>query len=493
VTHSGLKIRSASPAGARISFVSGNFNIVHPGHLRLLKLAAEMADVLVVGLNPDSTLGVSVPIAMRLEGVRALSIVDYALALEDDVEEFIAQLRPEFVVKGKEFESQHNVEAAAVDSYGGKLVFSSGDVQFASMELLRQELSRPVPPPLLGDAAGFPGRHGLSSQSLRRVLGNLGGMNVAVIGDVIIDDYTICDPLGMSQEDPTIVVSPIETRTFVGGAGIVSAHARGLGAKARLFTVCGADSSADYVREALANLAVEVCMVVDDTRPTTRKQRFRALDRTLLRVNHLRQHAIGKELAERMFSEIVAVLPQLDLLMFADFNYGCLPQELVEAVVTAAQSRGVPMTADSQASSQMADIARFKGMALITPTEREARLAMRDTASGLAILAADLRETAAAENVLITLGQAGMMVHGRDSSGGYMTDRLPALNSAPKDVAGAGDSVFTAASMALCANADIWHAAYLGGIAAAIQISRIGNMPVELKEILFELDQIESL
>jgi rfaE bifunctional protein kinase chain/domain len=233
-------------------------------------------------------------------------------------------------------------------------------------------------------------------------------------------------------------------------------------------------------------------MVVDDTRPTTRKQRFRALDRTLLRVNHLRQHAIGKELAERMFSEIVAVLPQLDLLMFADFNYGCLPQDLVEAVVTAAKSRGVPMTADSQASSQMADIARFKGMALITPTEREARLAMRDTASGLAILAADLREAAAAENVLITLGQAGMMVHGRDRSGDYMTDRLPALNSTPKDVAGAGDSVFTAASMALCAKADIWHAAYLGGIAAAIQISRIGNMPVELKEIVFELDQIDS-
>jgi bifunctional ADP-heptose synthase (sugar kinase/adenylyltransferase) len=85
-----------------------------------------------------------------------------------------------------------------------------------------------------------------------------------------------------------------------------------------------------------------------------------------------------------------------------------------------------------------------------------------------------------------------MMVHGRDGGGAYMTDRLPALNATPKDVAGAGDSVFTAASMALCANADIWHAAYLGGIAAALQISRIGNMPIEMKDILFELDQIND-
>jgi cytidyltransferase-like protein len=225
VTHRGHKIRSAFPAGARISFVSGNFNIVHPGHLRLLKLAAEMADVLVVGLNPDSTPGVSVPITMRLEGVRALSIVDYALLLEGDVGDFIAGLRPDFVVKGKEFEGQHNPESAIVESYGGKVVFSSGDVQFASMELLQQELLHPGPPPLLGDAGGFLGRHGLSARVLRDVLSKMAGMNVAVIGDVIVDDYVICDPLGMSQEDPTIVVSPLETRTFVGGAGIVSAHA----------------------------------------------------------------------------------------------------------------------------------------------------------------------------------------------------------------------------------------------------------------------------
>jgi len=51
-----------------------------------------------------------------------------------------------------------------------------------------------------------------------------------VIGDLIIDDYVTCDAVGMSQEDPTIVVTPILTRTFVGGAGGVAAHARGLGA-----------------------------------------------------------------------------------------------------------------------------------------------------------------------------------------------------------------------------------------------------------------------
>jgi rfaE bifunctional protein kinase chain/domain len=482
---------AASAAGARIAFVSGNFNIVHPGHLRLLKFAADAADILVVGLTPDATPGVSVPGPMRLDGIRALSIVHHAFLLDGDISEFIAQLRPDFVVKGKEFEDAFNPEVAIVNTYGGKLIFTSGDVQFASMELLRQEFSPAKLLPLLRGAEGFPERHRLTTGALHGLLDKMSGIRVAVIGDIIVDDYITCDPLGMSHEDPSIVVSPLETQTFVGGAGIVSAHARSLGAEATFFTVFGDDDTASVARNTLETLDVKVHGIIDETRPTTRKQRYRALEKTLLRVSHLRQHAISKQLVEKMFNEVAAKLHQVDLLMFSDFNYGCLPQELVEAISEEARSHGVMLTADSQASSQMGDIARFKRMTLVTPTEREARLALRDNASGLAVLAADLRKNAAAENVLITLGEDGMMVHGRLHNGEYMTDRLPALNATPKDVAGAGDSLLTAASMALCAGADIWLSSYLGGIAAALQVSRIGNEPLKRQDILSEIDQIK--
>lgn len=447
--------------------------------------------MLVVGLNPDSTPGVTVPLAMRLEGVSALSIVKYAIALEHGVVDFISKLRPEFVVKGKEFEKAANPEAAIVESYGGKLIFSSGDVQFASMELLREEFEVTVPPPHLRSADGFAQRHGLAASGLRKLLKQVAGLRVAIIGDTIVDDYVICDPLGMSQEDPTIVVSPIETHSFIGGAGIVSAHAQSLGAEVSFFTVLGDDETANFARKTLEEMSVGVKAIVDETRPTTRKQRYRALEKTLLRVNHLRQHAIRKELIASMFKSVDAVIPYTDLLIFSDFNYGCLPQDLVDSICDRARSHNVMMVADSQASSQMSNIARFKGMALVTPTEHEARLAMRDTASGLPILAATLREQAEAENVLLKLGADGMMVHGRDNDE-YMTDRIPALNPTPKDVAGAGDSVLTVSSMALRAGSDIWHASHLGAVAAAVQVSRIGNTPLQVGDLLFELNQLED-
>jgi len=478
----------ALAAGRSIVFVSGNFNVIHPGHLRLLKFAAEMGQFLVVGVNPDSNPGVAVPLALRLEGVQSLEIVSYAFALAESPASFIARLKPDFVVKGREHAERHNPELAVVESYGGRLLFSSGEVRFASLDLRRREHAS-GPLSTLIKPKDFPRRHGLTIEGLRSVLPQMRGMRVLVVGDLIVDTYINCDALGMSQEDPTIVVTPIDQRTFIGGAAIVAAHARGLGAEARYITVAGKDDPAGFARTALACHGVEAQFLVDETRPTTHKQRYRAGGKTLLRVNHLRHHAIDADLLSQVLDRIEQALPDTDLLLFSDFNYGCLPQPLVDAVVERASERGILMAADSQASSQLSDISRFRGMTLITPTEREARLALRDFESGLAVLADRLHRACRARNVVITLGAEGMLVYapnGSDNTPIY--DQLPALNTAPKDAAGAGDSLFTATAMALAAGADIWRASYLGALAAACQVGRVGNLPVTAADIEAEID-----
>jgi bifunctional ADP-heptose synthase (sugar kinase/adenylyltransferase) len=126
-------------------------------------------------------------------------------------------------------------------------------------------------------------------------------------------------------------------------------------------------------------------------------------------------------------------------------------------------------------------------MSLITPTEHEARLALRDFASGLVMVGQQLQQTSRAENVVITLGSEGLLLHAL-KDGEYHTDKLPAFNTAPKDVAGAGDSFFTCSSLALCAGTDIWQSAYLGALAAACQVSRVGNLPVTAGELIAEIE-----
>ena len=174
--------------------------------------------------------------------------------------------------------------------------------------------------------------------------------------------------------------------------------------------------------------------------------------------------------------------------MFSDFNYGVLPTSLVNKIGAMFASSGTRLVADSQSSSQIGDIARFQGMLLITPTEREARLSMGDKDSGLVVLAEHVRKRSRAQHVLLTLGAEGLLIDsGFKAKGKWLTDRLPALNSNPRDVAGAGDSLFTSASMALAVGADIWHAAYLGSLCAALQMGRVGNLPLSQVNVCREL------
>ncbi len=481
------EIQKRAGSGKRIVFVSGNFNTVHPGHLRLLRFAAECGDFLVVGVADNHAVGALVPEELRLDGVLAISFVDYAFTLNTPPEVLIRQMKPQVVVKGKEYEAHFNPEQGAVESYGGKLLFSSGEMRFSSIDLLKREmlesnLSSIVRP------TDFPKRHGFTMADMRTTVDKFKGFRVTVLGDLIVDEYIDCDPLGMSQEDPTLVVTPIQSENFLGGAAIVAAHARSLGADVKYFSVSGKDAFAKFALDKLHEYGVTAEVFEDDNRPTTLKQRYRAAGKTLLRVSHLRQHAISRELAGKMLNAVKAVLPTSDIVIFSDFNYGCLPQSLVDEIAAICRRRKILMVADSQSSSQMGDVSRFKGMMLLTPTEREARLAVRDFNSGLVVLAEKLRKKSRAKNIILTLGAEGLLAHAASTNNDeWLTDRLPAFNTAPKDSAGAGDSLLTCCSMAMAVGADIWQSMYLGSIAAAYQVSRVGNIPLSPRDIALEL------
>jgi len=481
------RVRALAGNGARIVFVWGNFNVVHPGHLRLLNFASECGDFLVVGVTGDGLPDTFVPEQLRLESVKGIGTVDFALLLRLAPEEFIALLQPDVVVKGKEHEQRFNPELDIVDGYGGKLLFGSGEVRFSSLDLLKRELLESNLS-TIRKPFDFPERHGFELTKLAGYVRSFSSLKIVVVGDSIVDEYITCDPLGMSHEDPTIVVTPIHRDLFVGGAGIVAAHACGLGAKVNFFSVVGQDDASEYARKTLEGYGVSARLLVDESRPTTLKQRYRASGKTLLRVSHLRQHEIGQEMIERILEQMLPVLRDANLLVFSDFNYGSLPQLLVDHLTIYCDRFDVMAVADSQASSQIGDISRFQRMRLITPTEHEARLALHDAGSGLAVLADALLNKARADSVMLKMGSEGLLVYAPGNpSRGLTTDQLPAFNTAPKDVAGAGDSLLTCASMALALGASVWESAYLGSVAAACQVSRVGNSPLSAAEVIREL------
>ena len=469
--------------------VSGNFNVLHPGHLRLLKFAKDLGGRLIVAVKCDKLSGRDgyIPEALRLEGVRVNSLVDEAFIHYETIEELILRIRPDIVVKGKEHEALFNSEKDVVESYGGKLVFSSGEAIFSSLDLMRAEF-RSYDFQSIFIPEEYMERHKINKLRINELIESFSKLRVCVIGDLIIDEYITCQPLGMSQEDPTIVVTPIDSTRFIGGAGIVAAHASGLGADVRLISVVGDDCVSQYAFDALNQASVKINLFVDESRPTTLKQRYRSKGKTLFRVSHLHQGSISIAIQNYIFKAVEEVIKKTDLLVFSDFNYGCLPQDLVERICNLANEHSVMMVADSQSSSQVGDIGRFKGMELITPTEHEARISVRDGESGLVVLAEKLRSEGLAKNIFLKLGEEGLLVHACSVGlHDMLTDRIEALNTAPKDVAGAGDSLLISSAMALASGGGIWEAAIIGSLAAAVQVGRVGNTPLSTDELMREL------
>lgn len=472
--------------------VIGNFDILHPGHIRLLKFAKECGTTLIVAVNSDDNMAVKSKVQQkhRLEIVHSLECVDKAFLTDESPTKIIDRLRPYAVVKGKEFESRDNPEQMILDSYGGKLIFGSGEFETNSEQYVKQTKSEYTNFDFSG-AQGYVKRHNLNIQDLNNTLDAFSKLRVAVIGEIIVDEYIQGTAVGMSQEDPTIVMTPEKSDIFIGGAAITAGHIKSLGANnVMLFSILGEDDKALYVKNHIHDYGIETCFYQDPSRPTPLKTRYNASNKTLLRVNQVRQHKISLELQTKLFEQIKGVISNIDLMIFSDFNYGVLPQSLVEKISQLCHENNVKIVADSQTSSQVGDISRYNNMKLLTPTEKEVRVALNNAYDGLVVLADKLFKKSNPENLVITLAGDGIFIHipERDKKV-WINDTLPAFNKNAVDPAGAGDCFLAVSSLALCSGSTPWSAFFLANLAAACQVSVMGNKPLLLKTLKQNLDK----
>lgn len=473
-------------------FVSGNFNIIHPGHLRILKFAKDHGKKLIVGVESDKLAGDSVRINenLRLDSIKSLEYVDEALIIYDSIEKSLVKYKPDIVVKGKEHEFKFNIEEKIIKKFGGKLLFSSGESNLTSFDFINEEINH------RNNELFFPkayiSNHNIRLDRLKKIISNFNNLKVLVIGDIIIDEYIESLPIGMSHEDPALVISPQSKKSFLGGAGIVAAHGSKLGSSINLISMIGKDTPGEFAKQILVKYGVNTELFEDDNRPTSLKQRYKYANKTLIRINHLQNLSISIKLQNKIISKFKKIIKDVDALILSDFNYGLLPSRLIDLLIKEARIKKIFISADSQSSSQIGDIGRFKKVDLITPTEREARLSLKNNEDGLIILSDKIQKLTKSKHVILKLNQQGVLINSYRNKL-IPTSKLEALNLNPIDVAGAGDSLLVAATLALCSGGNIYESTYIGSIAAALQVGQSGNLPLKQKSLMKELELCKHL
>jgi len=475
----------------KIVFVSGDFNVIHTGHIRLLNFAKSLGSKLIVGVYCDKLAGERsfVNQKHRLSNLKHFKFIDKVLLIKN-LKSSILKIKPNIIVKGQEYKNLENQESKYIKKINCKLVFSSGEVTFSSTGLMTKQLTRKLKYNL-NFPHEFLKRRKIKNSRIKSLLKKMSRLNVCVIGDLIIDEYIDSELLGTSSEEPSLVVKPIESNKFLGGAGIVASHSKSLGAKTTFISVIGNDNEKVFVKDQLKKNKLISNIFVDNLRPTTLKKRFRVDNKTLFKVSSLSQKPLTNDLEKKIFKAVKKNIKKFDLIVFSDYNYGCLTQSLVNNITELARKNNIFLAADSQSSSQIGNISRFKNVDLITPTEKEARISIGNNTDGLIVLAEKLQKITNCNNIILTLGSEGILinVYLKDkkkyshASKSKSKDKLAAINKFPIDVCGSGDSLLISTSLALAAGANIWEGSYIGSLAAAIQGSRVGNIAIKFDEI----------
>ena len=470
----------------------GCFDIVHPGHIRYLRFARSLGDVLVVTVSGDDAVMKGyerpyIPEDLRLDNLAELACVDYVALSEDEwAGPVLEAVQPDIYVKGREYESKVDPrfakEKKTVESYGGRVVLGSGDVIFSSTEIGRRK--RNTLDMDQQKIQRFCRVNEINPARLKNAISAFSDLKVLILGDAILDQYAHCEGARVASESPIVSVKPVSEEWFIGGAGLIARQAAVLGAKPTFITCCQEDENFARIKETLERSGVEVHNLPAPGRRAYTKTRYLVGGKKVFKVDRGNPAPIPIETTNELITMLGEQLEDHDGLIVTDFGYGLFGPTLANAIPGIAEKAGKPYFADVSTNGQ-ANILKFNGPQLATPTEDELRFALGDAESGISNLASRYYAASGARGLIVTMGRRGSLCFRppRGKGDRLRTDYLPALEINEVDAVGAGDVFLTGASLAELSGESLQVGMYIGSSLASISAGALGNEGASLPDL----------
>jgi rfaE bifunctional protein kinase chain/domain len=491
-------ILGPAPRKEKVIMCHGVFDIVHPGHVRHLLYAKSKASTLIASLTADRHIDKGiyrphVPQELRALNLAAFEMIDFVVIDENATPlENLKIIQPDYFAKGYEYTASGELhprtreEMEVVQSYGGELLFTPGDIVYSSSMLLKY-----APPNLrLEKLLMLMESENVTFDTLRDTLEKFRGKRVHVVGDTIVDSYTYGTMIGGQTKTPTISVLFERKVDFVGGAGIVAEHMKAAGAEVVFSTVLGDDSYRTFVLDHLRNAGVDCHAVIDHTRPTVNKNAIVAGGYRLLKLDTLDNSSISDNILQQLTRSVNTT--KVDAVVYSDFRHGIFNRRTIPRFIDAIPP-GCYRVADSQVASRWGNITDFRGFDLITPNEREARFALGDQDIGIRPLASALYDAADCKLLILKLGDRGVL-----TCRGRAHERLDSFFVVDSfvehlvDAVGAGDALLAYATLAMLSTNNSVIATILGNMAAACECEVEGNSPVTPDDVRRKIDNTEK-
>ena len=464
--------------GRRIVLCHGVFDLLHIGHIRYLKKAKALGDILVVTVTPDLHVNKgphrpAFPERLRVEAVAALADVD-EVALNDwqTAVQTIKRLKPHVYAKGAEFRDRPTpeirLEMEALDEVQGELVYIE-DVTSSSSYLLNKYLS-PFPDDInryLSDLDRDVGTEGIL-----HYLESAASMRVLVVGETIVDEYHYCSTIGQSAKAPIMAVHHLSHESFAGGAASLANDLGGFCQNVGFLSLIGAkESKEEWIRKQLrANVQAEFVYKTDS--PTIVKRRYREsyFALPLLEVYVMNESPLTASVNRAMCDRLREILPEYDAVVVADHGYAMMTREMID--VLSEHARFLAVNIQTSASNLgYHTISRYPRVDYICLAEQELRLESRSRSGALQPMIEELAERLSAERLVVTMGKSGCLGYRRET--GFCN--APALATQVIDRVGAGNAFLALSALCAAQNAPMDVLTFLGNVAGAEAVATVGT------------------
>ncbi|MFH0738528.1 MAG: D-glycero-beta-D-manno-heptose-7-phosphate kinase [Candidatus Omnitrophota bacterium] len=333
---------------------------------------------------------------------------------------------------------------------------------------------------------------------LKEIISRFNKAKVLVVGDLILDEYIWGTVERISPEAPVPIVWA-DKKTYVpGGAANVANNINALGAKVCLVGVTGLDGNNNIFLGQLKKRKISSRGIFKEPRRyTTVKTRILAGHQQVVRVDWEHTNPLSKELNQRVLKFIEQNIAGFDAVVIEDYGKGVINMQLLPELIALARSRKKIITVDPKEEH----FQYYQGVTSITPNRRELENAIRNlkikdttnrfklnndrlfTDKDIDYAARQVLKYLGLESILVTLGEYGMQLF---ESSGRIT-HIPTVAQEVFDVSGAGDTVISTFTLALCSGATKLEAAHIANFAAGIVVGKVGTAVTTRKELLERL------
>lgn len=317
----------------------------------------------------------------------------------------------------------------------------------------------------------------MKASTLSRLLLQIRGKRVLVVGDIMVDKYIIGETERISPEAPVPVVHVTHERYVPGGAANAANNLRALGITVELCGCIGDDFHGDLLMRELTNNGIGTThCIVDFSRPTITKVRVLSRNQQMFRYDIEKIDKIAKELLDATLKKIMS--QQWDAILVSDYNKGMNAKHFFGALLQWAKEKNIPTIVDPK----IHDATLYAGAFLVKPNKKEAyAMSKCDPSTPIEEVSARLAQALQA-HVLVTLADKGMHLHTREGQVLEQKGKVVQVH----DVTGAGDTVAACMAAAICAKATLTEAMELATLGASICVRKVGTAFATPEELLRE-------